>query len=346
MFSRRAVVVALAGLLLVGGIGIGVGGLVVFGPNTTPDTPQSVLLPRDVTLDTAIDSLQAEGVLASAATFRFLATVTGWGEQIKSGHYRVRGGVSNYHLLDRLRRGLQDPVRLTIPPGTRPETMAKVVGRRLELSPGAFRSALRDTSLARELGTTPSQLFGYLLPETYEFYWQTDARRVVRRIKEAFDRYYERRLAAGADSLGLTKREVVTLASIVEWEALLDDEKPMISGVYLNRLRDGWRLQADPTIQYVLLQTEGERTRRVLYEDLEIDHPYNTYQIRGLPPGPITNPSPSSLRAVVAPTQHDYYYFAATGDGGHTFSRTLREHNRAANEYQRQLEQRADENSR
>ena len=346
MFSRRGAVVVLAGLLLLGGIGLGAGGLLVFGPNTTADAPRSVIVPRDATLDAVVDSLQAKDLLAVPGSFRLLATVTGWGEQIKSGHYRIHGGQSNYHLLDRLRRGLQDPVRLTIPPGTRPETMARVVGRRLELTPQAFRTALRDTSLARELETTPDRLFGYMMPETYDLYWQTSAERVVRRVKESFDRFYERTLAAGADSLNLSKQEVVTLASIVEWEALLDEEKPKIAGVYVNRLRDGWRLQADPTIQYVLLQTEGERTRRVLYEDLEIDHPYNTYQIRGLPPGPITNPSPSSLRAAVQPARHDYYYFAATGDGGHTFSRTLREHNRAADRYQRQLEQRAEENSR
>jgi UPF0755 protein len=132
----------------------------------------------------------------------------------------------------------------------------------------------------------------------------------------------------------------VTLASIVEWEALEDEEKPTIAGVYLNRLEEGWRLQADPTIQYVLIQTRGKRTGRVLYDHLEIDHPYNTYRNGGLPPGPITNPSPSSLRAVTTPEQHEYFYFAADGTGGHTFSRTLREHNRAAEKYHRMLDRR------
>ena len=236
-------------------------------------------------------------------------------------------------------------MRLTIPPGSRPQTVAAVVGKRLQLDDDAFLAALRDTSLARKLDTAPAHLFGYMLPDTYELYWQTPAPTVVRRIKESFDRYYERNLAAGADSVGLTKREVVTLASIVEWEALLDTEKSKIAGVYLNRLEDGWRLQADPTIQYVLLDTEGERTRRVLYRDLEIDHPYNTYQNRGLPPGPITNPSPTSLRAVAAPDQHEYFYFAADGSGGHTFSRTLREHNRAAEKYHQKLDRRERERS-
>ncbi|PQJ34787.1 hypothetical protein BSZ35_09405 [Salinibacter sp. 10B] len=329
---------------LVFGVGAGVGGAILFGPNTgSYDGSRDLIIPNGASLDQTVDSLQAENILVVPSTFRLVARATGWGAQIKPGHYRVEAHTSNYRLLDKLRRGLQAPVRVIIPPGSRPSTVAKVMANRLELDADAFLSALRDTSLAQEVGTTPSRLFGYMLPETYEFYWQTPAETIVRRIKTSFDRYYERRLAPGADSLGLTKREVVTLASIVEWEALQDQEKPRIAGVYLNRLERGWRLQADPTIQYVLIQTRGERTSRVLYRDLEIDHPYNTYQIDGLPPGPITNPSPSSLRAAVNPERHEYFYFAADGTGGHTFSRTLREHNQAAEEYHEMMDRRARE---
>jgi UPF0755 protein len=328
-------------ILLVLGLGAGFGGAVLFGPNTGPyEEARGVVLPEDASLDAAIDSLETEDILVSSTTFRLVATVTGWGEQLKTGHYRVPPSTSNYHLLDMLRRGLQAPVRVTIPPGSRPSPVAKVVGARLKTDSSSIHAALRDTSLARELGTTPERLFGYMLPETYEFYWQASPETVVRRIKQSFDRFYERNLAAGADNLGLTKREVVTLASIVEWEALQDAEKPTIAGVYLNRLEQNWRLQADPTIQYVLLDTKGERTGRVLYRDLEIDHPYNTYRNSGLPPGPITNPSPTSLRAAVQPDEHEYFYFAADGSGGHTFSRTLQEHNRAAQEYHRMLDER------
>lgn len=328
-------------VLLLLGLGAGLGGAVLFGPNTGPyEDARGVVLPEGTSLDAAIDSLEAENILVSSTTFRLVATITGWGEQLKAGHYRVAPLTSNYRLLDMLRRGLQAPVRVTIPPGSRPSPVAKVVGTRLKTDSSSIHAALRDTSLARELGTTPERLFGYMLPETYEFYWQAPPETVVRRIKQSFDRFYEQELAAGAETLGLTKREVVTLASIVEWEALQDAEKSTIAGVYLNRLEQGWRLQADPTIQYVLLDTKGERTGRVLYGDLEIDHPYNTYRNRGLPPGPITNPSPTSLRAAVQPDEHEYFYFAADGSGGHTFSRTLQEHNRAAQEYHQMLDER------
>jgi UPF0755 protein len=167
MRSRLAIVIlAVAGLL--GGIGAGAGGWIVFGPNTGPyDSPRSVIFPSDVSLEAAIDSLQSKDVLASPATFRIVASLTGWGDQIKSGHYRIASHTSNYRLLDTLRRGLQDPLRLTIPPGSRPKTVAKVVGKKLRMDADAFRTALRDTTLARSLGTAPDRLFGYMLPETY-----------------------------------------------------------------------------------------------------------------------------------------------------------------------------------
>jgi UPF0755 protein len=342
----RSLLGVVAAVLFLGGLVAGMGGAIVFGPNTTDyDTPRSVFLPRNPSLNAAIDSLDQAGILASSTTFRLVATATGWGEQIKSGHYRIAPRSSNYHLLDKLRRGLQDPVRLTLPPGQQTEALAETMGQALERDAEAFRAALRDTSLARELGTVPNRLFGYLLPETYEFYWQASPETVVCRVKQAFDRFYERTLAAGADSLGFTKREVVTLASIVEEEALFDAEKPRIAGVYLNRLERGWPLQADPTVQYALVDAGKQRVTRVLYKHLEIDHPYNTYQIQGLPPGPITNPSPSSLRAATGPERHEYLYFAADGTGGHTFSRTLQEHNRAAQKYQRMLDERQNDPS-
>lgn len=343
---RIRVAVSLIVVLLLAVV-VGAGGTVVFGPNTGPyEAPRSVIVPADASLDQAVDSLVAKNILVSSATFRLLARGTGWGSQIKEGHYRIEPRLSNYRLLDKLRRGLQDPRRVTIPPGSRPSTVASVVGRRLKMDDEAFEVALQDTSLARELDTDPRYLFGYMLPNTYEFYWDAAPADVVRRIKMSFDRFYDQQLASGADTLGFTKEELVTLASIVEWEAIEDNEKPIIAGVYLNRLDRGWRLQADPTIQYVLIQTKGERTRRVLHRDLEIDHPYNTYENGGLPPGPITNPSLSSLKSVIESSEHDYFYFAADGTGGHTFSRTLREHNQAAAEYHRMLDKREREAAR
>jgi UPF0755 protein len=341
--SRTRLLGLLLAIGLLAALGAAGGGWVVFS-STTPDYEgtRTVTLP-DSTADSlaaVTDALVARGILQRPAVFRWVAQATGWGAQIKPGHYAFGSGASTYDVLSTLRRGLQTPVRLTIPPGSRPSVVAAVAARDLRLSKRDFLAALQDSSLARTVGVAPGTLFGYLLPETFEFYWQTPPERVLRRIKEGFDRFYAREIAPHTDSLGLSKREVVTLASIVEWEALLDEEKPTIAGVYLNRLENGWKLQADPTVQYVLIDTQGARVGRVLYKHLEIDHPYNTYQIVGLPPGPITNPAPSTLRAVAQAEDHRYFYFAADGTGGHAFSRTLREHNRAAEAYHRLLDQR------
>lgn len=337
----RSVFGLVTAVLVLGGLALGIGAALVFGPNTGDyDTPRSVIISRQSTLDSAIDSLERADILTSVPTFRLVARATGWGHQLKAGHYRIAPRSSNYHVLNKLRRGLQTPVKVTVPPGVRARALASAVSRRLEMDPESLHTALRDTSLAESLGTSSSHLFGYMLPDAYEFYWQVDPKTVVRRVKDEFDRFYDRELSTGADSVGLSKHELVTLASIVEQETFLEEEKPTIAGVYLNRLERGWPLQADPTVQYVLQETKEKRVTRVLYEHLEIDHPYNTYQVRGLPPGPIANPAPSTLRAVADPEQHEYLYFAADGTGGHTFSRTLREHNRAAQEYHRRLDQR------
>lgn len=327
--------VLLAGLVLAGA-----GAWMIFGSNTpTYEGERSVKIPPGADFAAVTDSLEARGLLSSRTTFQFVGWLSGWRHQIKTGHYTFEAGASNYRLLDVLRRGLQTPIRVTIPPGTRPEVVAAVAARDMAFTADSFRAALRDTALAAALDTDTTHLFGYMMPETYFFYWQTPAHDVVRRIKEHFDDFYADHLAAGADSLDLAKSDIVTLASIIEWETGLVDEKPRIAGVYLNRIDRGMPLQADPTVQYAVMAREGQK-RRLLFRDYDIDHPYNTYNYRGLPPGPLTNPSPSSLRAVVNAENHPYYYFVATGNGGHTFSRTLREHVRAANEYRRLMRER------
>ncbi|BBM73567.1 endolytic transglycosylase MltG [Rhodothermus marinus] len=317
------------------------GGLVwiALAPNTPPfEGTRGVKIPRAASFEQVVDSLQAAGILRHRASFVWLARLTGWHRQIKAGYYTFEAGASNYHLLSVLRRGLQTPVRVTIPPGSRAEVVAAVVCRTLACVPDSLLAALRDSSLAAELGTDTLHLFGRLLPDTYFFYWLTDPRTVIRRVHQHFLDFFTPERRARADSLGLSIDEVVTLASIVEWEAG-PEERPRIAGVYLNRLRRGMPLQADPTVQYAVLQLEGQK-RRLLFADYQIDHPYNTYRFRGLPPGPITNPSPDAIDAVLHAERHDYLYFVADGEGGHVFSRTFREHVRAANRYRRLMEQR------
>ncbi len=343
----KKVVIGLILVLGIGLAGLAVGYWIVLAPNTQSyDQDRSVFVHSGASLGAVADSLESRGILASQATFTWMARVTGWGDQIKAGHYRFASGASNYDIIQKLRRGLQDPVRLTVPPGTRPAVIAAVAGRDMAFEPADFAAALADPALAERLGTDTTRLWGYMLPETYHFYWLTTAEDVAARIKQEFDRFYEAELAARADSLNLTKDDVVALAGIIEWESSQAEERPRVAGVYVNRLRRGMKLDADPTVQYVVQKREGQK-RRLLYVDYRIEDPYNTYLRPGLPPGPITNPSKSSLRAAVHPEEHDYLYFVARGDGGHVFSRTLAEHNRAAARYhalmrERRAQQRAE----
>ena len=185
----------------------------LFGPNTPAyDAPRSVYLPPDPSLDAALDSLTRAGVLASPATFRLAARATGWGAQLKSGHYRIRPRSSTYRLLDKLRRGLQDPVRLRLPAGRRAGALARTMGAGLRHDAHAFRAALRDTALAAALGTAPSRLFGYLLPETYEFYWEAPPERWVPLSNTSLPRLYERELPPGSQRPRSPQRSLCTVA--------------------------------------------------------------------------------------------------------------------------------------
>jgi UPF0755 protein len=318
----------------------------LFMPNTTSyDGYRGAKLPAGSSFEAVTDSLASAGLLDSETSFEWAGTLTGWGRQLKPGYYRFEEGARNWDLLRKIRAGRQDPVRVAIPPGTRPGVLAAVLRRDLDIDSTAFREALRDTAFAAELGTDTTDLFGYMRPNSFDIYWTTDARGAVRRLKQEWDRFWTDEMQRKADALGLSQDEVLTLASIVEWEARLPEERPRIAGVYLNRLlgrtRAGrMRLQADPTVQYALMQDEGGRMRRLLYADYDYQDPYNTYLIDGLPPGPINNPSESSIRAVLDAEDHDYLYFVARGDGSHVFSRTLREHNNAANEYRALMRER------
>lgn len=332
---RRLLLVALALVLAAAAAGF----WVMMSPNTPNfDGQRGVKIPAGASFAQATDSLTSAGLLRSRWTFEVAASATGWRRQIKPGHYRFESGASNMEMLDKIRKGRQDPIRVTVPPGVRPHVLAAVLQRDLDLDAERFVEALQDEELAAELGTDTRHLFGFMRPNSFDIYWTTSPRGVVARLKNEWDRFWTDEMQRQADNLGLSKEQVLTLASIVEWEARVPEERPRIAGVYLNRLlgrtRSGrMRLQADPTVQYAIMQTEGGRMRRLVFADYAIDHPYNTYRIDGLPPGPLTNPSEQSIRAVLNAEDHDFLYMVASGDGTHVFTRTLAEHNRAAARY-------------
>jgi UPF0755 protein len=339
----KALLVAALLAVLLGGV---FGYWLLLAPNTERfDGYRGVRLPAGSSFEQVADSLEATGLITSRTSFRLAGQITGWGRQLKPGYYRFEEGANNKIILDKIRKGRQDPVRVTVPPGTRPAVLAAVLRRQLDTDSATFHQALLDDSLAASLGTDTAHLFGYMRPNSFDIYWTTSAEGVVRRLKQEWDRFWTERMQQQADDIGLSKDQVLTLASIVEWEARLPEERPRIAGVYLNRLlgrtpSGRMRLQADPTVQFAIMRQEGGRMRRLFYEDYRFPDPYNTYLIDGLPPGPITNPSESSVLAVLDAEIHDFVFFVAHGDGSHVFSRTLSEHNRAAQAYREMMRER------
>lgn len=249
------------------------------------------------------------------------------------GRYHIGENISYSEFLSKLARGLQDPVRVTILPGIDMDRLSRNLSLQLRADSLSFRSIFSDSStVAIELGLTAEELFSRMLPNTYEYFWTSDPEQIIRRVYREFNTALAGNFREEIEANSLSLDEIIILASIVEWEARVNEEKPRISGLYLNRLERGMMLQADPTVVYAL----GER-RRLLFADYEFDHPYNTYLIRGLPPGPITNPALSSIRAVLYPEEHEYLFMVATPEGSHRFSRTFQEHQAASEEWRRWL---------
>ncbi|HET6616647.1 MAG TPA: endolytic transglycosylase MltG [Gemmatimonadota bacterium] len=269
--------------------------------------------------------LEEAGVIRSARLFEIWIRAGGNTRSIQAGTYEIPPGVSLYGVIDILVNGQTLLASVTIPEGLRLEQQAGVAARELGVDSAAFVAAATDSLLADSLGIEAPTLEGYLFPETYRVDPSTDARGLVRLMVGEFDRAFDDEWRERAEDLGRTVHEIVTLASIVEEEARVAEERPVIAGVFWNRLREGMKLEADPTVQYAL----GSHRQRVLYRDLEVDSPYNTYLYPGLPPGPIASPGRASLEATLYPDSVPWLYFFATGEGGrHTFSATFAEHNR------------------
>lgn len=287
-----------------------------------PGTPVRALAAR----------LEERNVIRSALLFELWIRASGNAGSIQAGTYEIPAGLSLPGVVETLVLGRTQLASVTIPEGLRLEQQAGVAARALEIDSAAFVAAATDSLLADSLGIDAPTLEGYLFPETYRVDPATDARGLVRLMVGEFQRTFGEKWRERAEELGRSVGEIVTLASIVEEEARVKEERPVIAGVYWNRLRIGMKLEADPTVQYAL----GAHRQRVLYRDLEIDSPYNTYLYPGLPPGPIASPGGASLEATLYPDSVPYLFFFATGEGGrHTFSETFAEHNRKRRELNR-----------
>lgn len=257
----------------------------------------------------------------------------------KPGHYVLRPGMSVIEVARMLKLGTQTPVRVTINNVRIPAQLAQKLARQIDADSAAVMQALTSKALAAEVGFDSVTLFSMFVPDSYEFYWTVTPEEFVKRMKREYDRFWTPERDAKRKRSGLSRLEVMTLASIVYEETRKTDEMPRIAGVYVNRLRKGIPLQADPTVKYAM-QDFG--LRRILYKHLKYPSPYNTYINKGLPPSPICMPGKNAINAVLDFEKHDYIFFCArpTFDGYHNFARTLREHNANARAYSAELNRR------
>lgn len=272
----------------------------------------------------AAESLAAHGVVANARLFGWYASFKGKDRTIRDGTYFIRKGGSWGDVLTTLAEGRGIINRVLIPEGWPLWDIVPALARGLELEPKALEAAVRDTVLLRLVGVPRSQetLEGYLFPDTYDFPKGVTARQAVELMVRRFEAQWKPEWDERLKELKMTRHQVVTLASIVEKEVRRGEERPVVAAVYTNRLRVRMPLQADPTVQYALKKRPG----RVLYRDLRVDSPYNTYRHPGLPPGPIASPGAKSIEASLYPAKVPYRFFVAHPDGHHEFRTTYREH--------------------
>lgn len=303
--------------------------------NVVDDT--YLYIDADDTKDSVSTKLGDAGGKAAAAGFRMAAGLTGY--TVHTGRYALGKGETGLRLFRMLKHGRQTPLRLTLPSVRTLDRLAAVLGNRLMTDSTGWNKAFADTTLIGIYGYNTATLPALFVPNTYEVYWDITPEAFLQRMHKEHEAFWTEHRKQQAEEAGLMPNEVVTLASIVDEETANNAEKPMVAGMYINRLRTNMPLQADPTIKFAL----GDFSlRRIHHKHLEVESPYNTYRNTGLPPGPIRIPSIAGVDAVLNHVHHDYLYMCAKEDfsGKHNFARTYREHLANAARYVRALEQR------
>ncbi|MBL7137321.1 MAG: endolytic transglycosylase MltG [Bacteroidales bacterium] len=279
------------------------------------------------------DSLYYHGYVNKKKFIENYVELGKYDHYFKPGRYRLRNKMSAQELVDMLIRGLQTPVKVSFHNIRNKEELAGRIARQIEADSLSLLKALSDDTFLSQYEVTVLTLFTMTIPNTYEMWWNSTAEDFMARMATESGKFWKGARTQQADSIGLSIPEVVTLASIIEKETAMNDEKPLIAGVYINRLQKKWPLQADPTL---IFAWDDFTINRVLNKHKEINSPYNTYKNIGLPPGPICIPSIASIDAVLNYRDHGYMYFCARDDfsGYHVFSTSLNEHNRNARRYQ------------
>jgi UPF0755 protein len=308
-------------------------------PNFAPQQTSYVYIDADRNFNDLCRQLADSANCSNINSFREAARILKYPANMRTGRYAIQPGTNNYALLTNLRRGQQEPLRITFNNIRLNEDLANRLSEQLMFTSQDLNTLLNDESSCESFGFTPVTIKTMFIPNTYEVYWNISAERFMERMKREYDAFWTEDRRSKARRIGLSPVEAAILASIVEEESAVTEEYPIIAGLYINRLHRGIPLQADPTVKYAL----GDfAIQRILYEHLRIDSPYNTYLYAGLPPGPLRIPSIQGLEGVLNYQKHNYLYMCAKEDfsGRHNFAVTLAEHNRNAERYRTELNRR------
>jgi UPF0755 protein len=323
---RRIPRVLLAALFVVTAVGFVYNGFLFLSMSEgNRDEEVEVVVPEGVSARQIGELLEERGVIVSSKRFVILAKVTGKEKKIKAGRYLFCKNMGIRAVLTKLVRGKTRTVTVTIPEGLTLTEIAEILVSELKIDREKFLELVCDHDYAGKRGIQGETFEGFLFPDTYVFNYSVSEQEVVERLVDEFWNVFTDSYRKRAREIGFTVYEVVILASLIEEEAMLEREHPIISQVYHTRLAINKPLECDATIQYAL----PEHKSILLYKDLKVKSPYNTYTHRGLPPGPIANPGRSALHAALYPANSDYLYYVAKGDGSHIFSKTAEEHYKA-----------------
>ncbi|MDP2687799.1 MAG: endolytic transglycosylase MltG [Aequorivita sp.] len=329
-------------IVLLGAVGMGAFTWYVyntaFSGNTAFNNKEAhIYIATNATIDDVVAEL--EPLLRETESFYAVANQKKYASNVKPGHFIIKKGMTNNDIVNVL-RSRNIPINIKFNNQERLEDLAGHISRQIEADSISLLESMRDPQFLKEVGMNEDTALSLYIPNTYEFYWNSSAETFRNKMKTEYERFWNESRKQKAKNLNLTKEQVMSLAAIVQKETAKVDERPRVAGVYINRLKMGMLLQADPTVIYALKRKSGDYNqiiKRVLYVDLEVDSPYNTYKYAGVPPGPITMPDISSIDAVLNPEKHEFYFFVAdvTNFGYHKFARTLAQHNLNKVEYVR-----------
>ena len=312
----------------------------IFSPNTQFNNETAyVFVPSDASFAEVTEQLQP--LLKDISSFEAVAKRKGYVDNIKGGKFPLKRGMNNNEIINSLRSG-NTPIRVSFNNQESLASLAGRIGEQIEADSVELLSAFNSEEFLKENGFSDDTKLAMYLPNTYEFFWNSSAETFRDRMFTEYKKFWNQDRLTKAEEQNLTPLQVISLAAIVQKETAKEEERPRVAGVYLNRIKEGMLLQADPTVIYAIKKETGNYDtiiKRVLYRDLEIESPYNTYKYKGVPPGPIAMPDISSIEAVLNREKHDYLFFVVdvSNFGYHKFAETLEQHNRNKVHYIRWL---------